>query len=48
MWEASRDGGVTFNPVQYFADDCMLYFGLSDDGPIVNPDDVNCITTASL
>ena len=48
VWETSRDGGMTFEPVQYYANDCMLYFGLPDDGPIVNADDVNCVTTTSL
>lgn len=48
VWETSRDGGVTFEPVQYYADDCMLYFSLPNNGEIVNADDVNCITTSSL
>jgi len=46
--ETSKDGGVTFRPIQYYADDCMLYFGLPDDGQIVNADDANCITAASM
>lgn len=46
--EKSVDGGLTFQPIQYFADDCMLYFDLPDDGSIVNADDVNCITFASM
>lgn len=45
--ETSQDGGMTFQPVQYFADDCMSYFGLVDDGPILAADDVNCITSIS-
>ena len=45
--ETSRDGGLTFSPVQYYADDCMLYFDLPDNGPILAADDVNCITSVS-
>ena len=45
--ETSRDGGKTFNPVQFYADNCMSYFGLQNNGPIVAADSVNCITTAS-
>ena len=45
--ETSSDGGVTFRPIQYYANDCMLYFGLPDNGPILTADDVNCITTES-
>ena len=47
MLETSRDGGVTYRPVQYFADDCMMYFGLPDNGAILAADDVNCITATS-
>lgn len=46
--ETSRDGGVTFEPIQYFADDCMVYFGLQNNGAITDGDSVNCITSQSL
>ena len=46
--ETSTDGGVTFRPIQYYADDCMLYFGLPNNGRIVNANDANCITTTSM
>ena len=45
--EKSIDGGQTYQPLQYFADDCNLYFGLANDMPLTNPDEVNCITTYS-
>ena len=45
--ETSRDGGLSFSPVQYFADDCMFYFNLPDDGSILAADDVNCVTSIS-
>lgn len=45
--ETSRDGGLTFAPIQYYADDCMLYFGLEDNGPILAADDANCLTSIS-
>lgn len=46
--ETSRDGGKTFHPIQYFADDCMAYFNLPNDGEITEADAVNCITSESL
>ena len=46
--ETSRDNGVTFEPMQYFADDCMAYFNLPDNGMITEADQVNCITDQSL
>ena len=46
--ETSRDGGFTFGPIQYFADDCMAYFSLENDGAISNGDSVNCITSQSV
>ena len=46
--ELSRDGGLTFDPIQYYADDCMFYFGLSNDGQIINADDANCVTSSSV
>ena len=46
--ETSRDGGMTFNPIQYYADDCMQYFDLPDDGQVINADDATCVTTSSL
>lgn len=46
--ETSKDHGVSFQPIQYFADDCMAYFNLPDDGEITEADDVNCITSNSL
>ena len=46
--ETSSDGGVSFEPIQYFADDCMAYFNLPNNGAITAADDVNCITSQSL
>ena len=46
--EISSDSGLTYRPIQYYADDCMMYFNLPNDGVIVNADDVNCITSQSL
>lgn len=48
VMELSRDGGLTFEPIQYYADDCMFYFGLPDNGQIVNADDANCVTSSSV
>jgi hypothetical protein len=46
--ELSRDGGITFDPIQYYADDCMFYFGLPNNGQIVNADDANCVTSSAV
>ena len=48
VMELSRDGGLTFDPIQYYTDDCMFYFGLPNNGQIVNADDANCVTTSSV
>ena len=48
VMELSRDGGLTFEPIQYYADDCMFYFDLPDNGRIMNADDVNCVTSSSV
>ena len=45
--EKSIDGGKTFLPLQYFASDCMAYFGMENDGALKSNDDVNCITQYS-
>ena len=45
--ETSKDNGVTFQPIQYFADDCMAYFSLPDNGQITEANGVNCITSNS-
>lgn len=42
--EKSIDGGQSFSPFQYYAEDCMVYFGLENDGPITEPDGVQCVT----
>ena len=47
MLEKSVDGGNTYQPLQYFADDCSNYFGLDNNADIVDSDDVNCITEYS-
>ena len=47
VMELSRDRGLTFEPIQYYADNCMFYFNLSDNGRIANADDVNCVTSSS-
>ena len=41
--ERSLDGGKTFMPWQYFADDCQRMFGLVNNGPLTAPDSVNCL-----
>ena len=41
--ERSIDGGKTYTSWQYFADDCMKMFGLIDNGPLTQPDSVNCL-----
>lgn len=46
--ETSRDGGLTFEPIQYYANDCMEYFNLPNDGQITEADSVNCITSESV
>ena len=45
--EKSIDGGQTYVPMQYFADDCQEYFGMDNDAPLQTSDDVNCITEYS-
>ena len=45
--DKSVNGGQTWTPVQFFADDCQLYFGMADNAVLVNPDDVNCVTMYS-
>lgn len=45
--QKSIDGGNTFQPLQYFADDCMSYFGLGNNEPLTSSTDVNCITEYS-
>lgn len=45
--EKSINGGKTYTPMQYFADDCQQYFGMEDDASLQTPDDVNCITEYS-
>ena len=41
--ERSTDGGQTFQPWQYFAADCAASFSLQNNGPLTEPDSVNCI-----
>lgn len=48
VMELSRDGGITFDPIQYYADDCQFYFGLPNNGQIVNADDANCVTSSAV
>ena len=48
VMETSRDGGLTFEPIQYFADDCMNYFSLPDNGVITAADSVTCTTSESM
>ncbi len=48
VMELSRDGGITFDPIQYYADDCMFYFGLPNNGQIVNADDANCVISSAV
>ena len=43
--EKSTDGGLSYTPFQYYAEDCMTYFGLENNGPITEPDGVQCVTT---
>ena len=35
--EKSIDGGQTYVPMQYFADDCQQYFGVDNDAPLSCP-----------
>uniref|UniRef100_A0A0P4VVW3 Laminin subunit alpha n=1 Tax=Scylla olivacea TaxID=85551 RepID=A0A0P4VVW3_SCYOL len=45
--ERSVDNGLTYNPWQYFADspgDCEKYFGRESLDPIMDDDDVICVT----
>ena len=44
--ESFVDG--SFRPLQYYADDCMAYFNLPNNGPVVAADDVNCITPPAM
>ena len=39
--------GVTFTPRQYYSSDCSV-FGLTDNGLLRSPTDVNCVTSYSL
>ncbi|KAK3721655.1 hypothetical protein QZH41_003679 [Actinostola sp. cb2023] len=41
--ERSRDHGLTFKPWQYFAEDCIKSFTLANNGPLPQPDSINCI-----
>ena len=41
--ERSLDGGRTYSPWQYFANDCQRMFGLVNNGPLTQPDSVNCL-----
>ena len=41
--ERSTDSGSTFQPWQYFAEDCVASFNLQNNGPLSEPDSVNCI-----
>lgn len=45
--QKSINGGQSFVPMQYMADDCPSYFGIANDQPLSHPDDVNCITSYS-
>ena len=42
--EKSTDQGQSYSPFQYYAEDCMRYFGMENDGPITEPDGVQCQT----
>eukprot|EP00794_Sanderia_malayensis_P020024 gene20024-21985_t len=41
--ERSRDGGRTYTPWQYYAQDCPSMFGLANNGQLTAPDSVNCL-----
>jgi hypothetical protein len=45
--EKSNDEGRSYQPFQYFADNCVEYFNLTDDQPLTTSTGVNCITTHS-
>ena len=42
MIERSRDFGMTYEPYQYYSDDCMGDFGLPDQSSILTVDEVIC------
>eukprot|EP00118_Oscarella_pearsei_P005184 m.23504 g.23504 ORF g.23504 m.23504 type:complete len:5054 (+) comp28492_c0_seq1:2267-17428(+) len=46
IYEKSLDG-VNYSPLQYFADDCQSYFGLSNNGLLATSTAVNCLTSYS-
>lgn len=46
--ERSADGGNTFQPWQYFAEDCVASFQQQNNGPLSEPDSVNCIQYVKL
>ena len=41
--QRSLDNGHTFQPWQYFAEDCKTSFNLDNNGPLNEPDSVNCV-----
>ncbi len=43
MIERSLNGGKTYRPWQYYADNCPRMFGLPNNGPLPQPDSVNCL-----
>ena len=45
--ERSRDFGVTYEPFQYYSDDCMGDFGLPDQSSIQTMDEVICTSEYS-
>ena len=41
--ERSIDGGKTYTPWQYYAEDCTRMFGLVNNGALTQADSVNCL-----
>ena len=41
--ERSVDSGHTYESWQYFAEDCVTTFDLQNNGPLTQPDSVNCV-----
>ncbi|XP_028396319.1 LOW QUALITY PROTEIN: usherin-like [Dendronephthya gigantea] len=46
--ERSNDYGRSYRPWQYYAVDCQKSFGMLNNGPLGQPDSVNCLRTPSL
>ena len=43
--ERSFNYGKTFEPWQYYAEDCKKSFNMVNNGPLNQPDSVNCLQT---